>query len=77
MHNTYIYIYSDIKNRGYAPGLALGRRSVRSVSCWRLWELSGLEHLQVLLDDLLELGAAGRRVLHHFVLYMYAMMMQT
>jgi hypothetical protein len=61
---------------GYAPGLALGRRSVRSVSCWRLWELSGLKQLQVLLDDLLELWPVGRHILHHLVLYMYAMMMQ-
>jgi hypothetical protein len=31
-YTTYIYIYNDLQNKGYAPGLALGRRSVSKVS---------------------------------------------
>ena len=36
MHITYIYSVI-IKNRGYAPGLALGRRWVSRVSTKLLW----------------------------------------
>ena len=75
MHIT--YIYSDIiQNKGYAPGLALGRHGVSRVSRWWLWDL--LLHknlLLVLLDDLLELGLTGGHDLHQLVLYMHAMMM--
>ena len=55
MHITYIYSVI-IKNKGYASGLALGRRGVSRVSRWWLRDL--LPHkdlLLVFLDDLLEL----------------------
>ena len=78
MHITYIYIYSVIiKNKGYAPGLALGRCGVRWVSQWRLWDLLLHENLLlVLLDDLPELVIAGGHDLRQLVLYMHTMMMQ-
>ena len=65
-----------MKNRGYAPGLALGRRGVNYVSQWWLWDL--LLHknlLLILLDDLLELEIIGGHDLRRLVLYMHAMMM--
>ena len=76
MHITYIYSVI-IKNKGYAPRLALGRRGVSRVSQWRLYDL--LLHknlLLVLLDDLLELVIVGGHDLRLLVLYMHAMMMQ-
>ena len=76
MHITYIYSVI-IQNKGYAPGLALGRCGVSSVSQWWLWDL--LLHknlLLVLLDHLLELVISDGHDLRRFVLYMYAMMMQ-
>ena len=66
-----------IQNKGYAPGLALGRRSVSSVSQWRLWGL--LLHkdlLLILLDHLLELVLSDGHDLRQLILYMHAMMMQ-
>ena len=66
MHITYIHIVI-IKNKGYAPGLALGRHGVNCVSQWWLWDL--------LLDDLLELVLTGGHDLRRLVLYMHAMMM--
>ena len=75
MHITYIYIYSMIiKNKGYAPRRALGRRGVSWVSQWRLQDL--LQHENLLLDDLLELVIAGGHDLRQLILYMRAMMMQ-
>ena len=65
-----------IQNRGYAPGLALGRRGVSKVSSW--WLRGSLldEDLLVLLDYLLILRLARGHDLHQFILYMHAMMMQ-
>ena len=75
MHITYIYLVI-IKNKGYAPGLALGRHGVNCVSQWRLSDLLLHENLLlVLLDDLLELVLAGGHDLRRLVLYMHAMMM--
>jgi hypothetical protein len=43
-----------LQNKGYAPGLALGRRKVRGVSHGRLLELLWYEDfLLILLDDFL------------------------
>ena len=56
MHITYIYPVI-IQNKGYAPGLALGRHGVSSVS--QRWLRDLLLHedlLLVLLDHLLELS---------------------
>ena len=76
MHITYIYSMI-IKNKGYAPELALGRRGVSWVSQWRLRDLLLHENLLlVLLDDLLELVIVGDHDLRQLVLYMHAMMMQ-
>ena len=76
MHITYIYLVI-IKNKGYAPGLALGRRGVSWVSQWWLKGLLLHENLLlVLLNDLLELAIAGGHDLRQLVLYMHAMMMQ-
>ena len=75
MHITYIYLVI-IQNKGYAPGLALGRRIVSYVS--RRW-LRGLllyEDLLVLLDHLLVLLLSGGYELHQLVLYMHATMIQ-
>ena len=66
-----------IQNKGYAPGLALGRHYVSSVNQWRLRDLLLHENLLlVLLDDLLELVIAGGHDLRQLVLYMHAMIMQ-
>ena len=76
MHITYIHIVI-IKNKGYALGLALGRRGVNRVSRWWLQDL--LLHknlLLILLDDLLKLAIVCGLYLHQPVLYMHAMMMQ-
>ena len=75
MHITYTYPVI-IQNKGYAPGLALGRRGVSWVSQWRLWDLLLHKNLLVLLDDLLKLVIAGGYDLHQLILYMHAMMMQ-
>ena len=60
-----------IKNRGYAPGLALGRRRVSRVSTNRL--LGFLLHedlLLVLLDHLVVLWLADGHEVYQFVIYM-------
>ena len=75
MHITYIYPVI-IQNKGYAQGLALGRRGVSSVSQWRLQDLLHEDLLLVLLDHLLILMIAGGHDLHQLVLYMHAMVMQ-
>ena len=76
MHITHIYSVI-IKNMGYAPGLALGRRGVSWASQWWIRDLLLYENLLlVLLDDLLELVIAGGHDLHQLVLYMHAMTMQ-
>jgi hypothetical protein len=49
-----------IKNKGYAPGLALGRCGVSCVSQWRLRDLLLHENLLLALhNDLLKLVLAG------------------
>ena len=66
-----------IQNKGYAPGLALGRRGVSSVSQWQLQDLLLHEDLLlILLDHLLELVVSDGHDLRQLVLYMHAMMMQ-
>ena len=72
---THIYTV-NMKNRGYAPGLALDRRDVNCVSQWRLRDLLLHENLLlILLDDLLELVLADGQNLCQLVLYMHTMMM--
>ena len=77
MYITYIYIYPVIiQNKGYAPGLALGRRGVSKVS--NLWLWNSLLHenlLLVLLDHLLILLLPAGHELHQLILYMHTMMM--
>ena len=66
-----------IQNKGYAPGLALGRWIVSYVSHRWLRDLLLYEDLLlVLLDHLLVLLLARDHELHQLVLYMHAMMMQ-
>ena len=66
-----------IQNKGYAPGLALGRWDVSSVSQWWLWDLLLHEDLLlILLDHLLELVISDGHDLYQLILYMHAMMMQ-
>ena len=61
-----------IQNKGYALGLALGRRIVSYVSRRWLWGFLLYENLLlVLLDHLLILHE-----LHQLLLYMHATMMQ-
>ena len=75
MQIRYIY-YVIIQNKGYTPGLALGRCGVNYVNQWWLQDLLLHENLLlVLLDDLLELVLAGCYDLRRLVLYMHAMMM--
>ena len=76
MHIKYIYPVI-IQNKGYAAGLALGRRGVSSVSQWWLQDLLLYEDLLlVLLDHLLELMIFDGHDLRQLVFYMHAMMMQ-
>ena len=66
-----------IQNKGYAPGLALGRRSVNKVSNKRLWGSLLYENLLlILLDDLLVLLLVRRHELYQLVIYMHEIMMQ-
>ena len=72
-----IYIYSVIsKNRGYAPGLALGRRWVNKVS--NEWLRGSLlyENLLLVLNNLLIVLFIHRHELYQLVIYMHEMMMQ-
>ena len=72
-----IYIFSDHKNRGYAPGLALGRRQVSKVNTSRLWgSLLHEDLLLVLLDDLLILLFTNGHELYRFMIYIHEMMMR-
>ena len=67
----------SVQNKGYAPGLALGRRGVSSVSQWWLRNLLLHEDLLlVLLDHLLKLMVFDGHDLRQLVLYIHAMMMQ-
>ena len=66
-----------IQNKGYVPRLALGRRSVSSVSPWRHQDLLLHEDLLlVLFNHLLKLVISDGHDLHQFILYMHAMIMQ-
>ena len=66
-----------IQNKGYAPGLALGRCGVNSISQWRLQDLLLHEDLLlVLLNHLLKLMVFEGHDLCQLVLYMHAMMIQ-
>ena len=65
-----------VKNKGYAPGLALGWRGVNWISRWWLQDLLPYENLLLLLlDDILELVLASGLDLRRLILYMHAMMM--
>jgi hypothetical protein len=61
-----------IKNKGHAPGLALGRHGVSKVSQRLLGLLLHKDLLLVLLDDLLILGLFGDHLLDRLALYMHA-----
>ena len=66
-----------IQNKGYAPGLALDRRGVSSVSQWWLWDLLLHEDLLlILLDHLLKFVVSDGHDLRQLILYMHGMMMQ-
>jgi hypothetical protein len=74
---TFKYIYKDLQNKGYAPGLALGRCKVRGVSHRRLLELLQYEDLLlVLLDDFLVVLLLCGHILNFLVIYMHAMIIQ-
>ena len=70
LRHRYIYLVLN-QNKGYAPGLALGKLGVSLVSLWRLRDL-----LLVLFNHLLVLLLALDQELHQLVLYMHAMIMQ-
>ena len=76
MHIIYIFLVI-VQNKGYAPGLALGRRVVSYVS--RRWLRDFLLYedlILVLLNHLLVFLLSSGHELHQCVLYMHAMMMQ-
>ena len=76
MHIIYIYPVI-IKNRGYAPGLALGRRRVSNVSTNRLrGSLLHEDLLLVLLDHLIVLLFVDGHEFYQLVIYMHEMTMQ-
>ena len=65
-----------IKNKGYAPGLALGSRGVNKVSNEWLWGSLLYENLfLILLNDLLKLLFVRRHELYQLVIYMHKIMM--
>ena len=75
MHIThthiYIYIFSNHKNMGYAPGLVLGRCRVSKVSTNRLLGFLPCEDLLlVFLDNLVVLWLADGYEVYLFVIYM-------
>ena len=75
MHITCIYSMI-IKNRGYALGLALGRRWVSRVSTKRLrGSFLHEDLLLVLLDDLVVLLFVDGHDFYQLVIYMHEMMM--
>ena len=66
-----------IQNKGYALGLALGRRGVSSVSPWWLRDLLLHEDLLlVVFNHLLVLLLTLGQELHQLVLYIHATTMQ-
>ena len=76
MHIIYIFLVI-IQNKGYAPGLALGRRGVSKVSDGRLRNVLLHEDLLLILfDDFIVLLLAHSHELYQLVIYMHEMMMQ-
>jgi len=76
MHIAYIYSII-IKNRGYAPGLALGRRWVSRVRTkWLRGSFLHEDLLLVLLDDLVVLLFIDGHEFYQLAIYMQEMMMQ-
>ena len=76
MHIIYIY-YVIIKNMSYAPGLALGRRRVSTVSTNRLLgSLLYEDLLLVLLDHLVVLRLTNGYKVYQLVIYMHKMMIR-
>ena len=76
MHITNIYSII-IQNRGYAPGLALGRRWVNKVSTKRLrGSLLHEDLFLIFLNDLLVVLLVHGHELYQLVIYMHEMMMQ-
>ena len=72
-----IYIFNDHKNKGYAPGLALGRRRVSKVSTKRLWgSLLHEDLLLVLLNHFVVLLFVAGHEVYQLVIYMHEMMVQ-
>ena len=66
-----------IKNRGYASGLALGRRWVNKVSTeWLRGPLLNENLLLILLNDLLIVLLIHRHELYQLMIYMQEMMIQ-
>jgi hypothetical protein len=65
----------DHQNKGYAPGLALGRRGVSRISQLRLLDLLLYGDLLLVFLDHLVLVLSGGHELQQLVLYMHAMMM--
>jgi hypothetical protein len=66
-----------LQNKGYAPGLALGRHKVRGVGHGRLLELLWYkDFLLVLLDDFLVVLLLRGHVLNLLVIYMHAMIIR-
>ena len=66
-----IYIFSNhLKNRGYVPGLALGRCRVSKVSTNRLLGFLLCEDLLVFLDNLVVFRLADGHEIYQFVIYM-------
>ena len=71
-----IYIYSDHKNKSYAPRLALSRRRVSKVSTKRLQgSLLYEDLLLVLLNDFVVLLFVDGHEFYQLVIYMHEMMM--
>jgi hypothetical protein len=74
LNAQHLNIYQICKNKGYASGLALGRRKVRGVSHGRLLELLWYkDFLLVLLNDFLVVLLLRGHILNLLVIYMHAM----
>ena len=74
MHIIDIYLVI-VQNKGYAPGLALGRRGVSKVSDGWLQNVLLHEDLLILFDGFVVLLLAEGHDLQWRVLYMHAAMM--
>jgi hypothetical protein len=74
LNAPHLNIYQICENKGYAPGLALGRRKVRGFSRGRLLELLRYkDFLLILLDDFLVVLLLRGHVLDRLVIYIHAM----